>query len=159
MLQRQNGRIIENSRVIIPEIAYHAFIAEAPIGSFDDLSENTNITFLKSQQILFFRPVGQAIFDLSDEPQLLSYNEEIPPIQPGLNPIVALLDGLPLENHNLLNGKINVDDPDDFARNYLAQNRVHGTAMASLILNGDLSEESAPLNRPIYVRPILTQVA
>ncbi|MBT2560210.1 S8 family peptidase [Pedobacter sp. ISL-68] len=159
LLQQNNGRIIENSRVIISEIAYHAFIAEAPIGSFDDLTENTNITFLKSQQILFFRPVGQTIFDLSEEPQLFDYNGEAAEGQPGLNPIVALLDGLPLENHALLVGKINVDDPDDFARNYLAQNRVHGTAMASLIINGDLSDESAPLNRPIYVRPILKPIA
>lgn len=159
LLLQNNGRIIENSRVIIPEIAYHAFIAEAPIGSFDDLTENTNITFLKSQQILFFRPVGQSIFDLSEEPQLFNYNEDVAGIQPGLTPIVALLDGLPLENHALLVGKINVDDPDDFAHNYLAQNRVHGTAMASLIINGDLSEDSAPLNRPIYVRPILKPIA
>lgn len=155
LLQQNNGRIIESSRITLPEIAYHAFIAEAPISSFDDLTEDTNVNFLKSQQILFFRPVGQSIFNLSDGPQLFDYNEQVDEIQPVLEPIVALLDGLPLENHSLLAGKIIVDDPDDYARNYLAQSRVHGTAMASLILNGDLSERSAPLNRPIYVRPIL----
>ncbi len=159
LLQQNNGRIIENSRVIIPEIAYHAFIGEAPIDSFNDLTENTNITFLKSQQILFFRPVGQAIFDLSEEPQLLDYAETVAEGEPELNPIVALLDGLPLENHALLVGRIKVDDPDDFAQNYLAQNRVHGTAMASLIINGDLSENPTPLTRPIYVRPILKPIA
>lgn len=159
LLQQNNGRVIENSRVTLPEIGYHAFIAEAPISSFDDLTENTNVNFLKSQQILFFRPVGQSIFDLSEEPELFDYNEVVAEPQPGLDPVVALLDGLPLENHSLLAGKINVDDPDNFAHNYLAQNRVHGTAMASLILNGDLSEQSAPLSRPIYVRPILKPTA
>lgn len=159
LLAQHNGSVIQDSRVIIPEIGYHAFIAEAPIESFNDLTENTNVTFLKSQQILFFRPVGQTVFNLSDEPQLLDYTEEIHQAQPGNTSVVALLDGLPLENHVLLNGKLNVDDPDDFANNYLAQYRVHGTAMASLIINGDLSEQSTPLSRPIYVRPILKPTA
>jgi len=155
LLSQNNGRIIEESRVLLPEIAYHAFIAEAPISSFDDLSENTNITFLKSQQILFFRPVGQTIFDLSEEHELLDYVSPRERNEIGNSPSIALLDGLPLENHDLLSGRLIVDDPDDFSRNYQGNHRVHGTAMASLIINGDLTEEDTPLTRPIYVRPIL----
>jgi hypothetical protein len=33
--------------------------------------------------------------------------------------------------------------------------RVHGTAMASLILHGDLNASGFPLDRPLYVRPLL----
>ena len=159
LLQQNDGIIIQQSRVILPEISYHAFIAEAPIGSFDDLSENTNITFLKSQQVLFFRPVGQSVFDFSEEPPLLDHNNELPPLDVANSPVVALFDGLPLENHALLHGRLSVDDPDDFSRNYLAQYRMHGTAMASLIVNGDLSEGDSPLIRPLYVRPILKPIA
>lgn len=159
LLGLNDGRVIEESRVIINEISYHAFIAEAPINAFDDLSENTNVTFLKSQQILFFRPVGQSIFDLSDEPPLLDYDNEVPPVNVANSPSVALLDGMPLENHALLAGRLIVDDPDEYSRNYLGQYRVHGTAMASLIVNGDISKEETPLTRPLYVRPILKSVA
>ncbi len=159
LLQQNNGRIIQVSRVVMPEISYHAFIAEAPISSFDDLSENTHITFLKSQQILFFRPVGQSVFDFSGEPPLIDYQNGIQPLEVANNASVALFDGLPLENHSLLDGRLIVDDPDEFSRNYLSQYRVHGTAMASLIVNGDLSEEDIPLKRPLYVRPILKPIA
>ena len=71
-------------------------------------------------------------------------------------PVIALLDGLPLQNHQLINGSIKVDDPDDFSVNYSAKNRFHGTTMASLIINGDLSVPNIiRLSRPIYVRPIM----
>ena len=33
--------------------------------------------------------------------------------------------------------------------------RNHGTAMASLIVHGDLSAPGEPLDRPLYVRPIM----
>lgn len=159
LLGQHNGSIIPGSRVIIPEIGYHALIAEAPIDSFNDLTENTNVTFLKSQQILFFRPVGQSVLHFGDKTELVDH-ENAPEIQLSANePVVALFDGLPLANHDLLQGRVRIDDTDDFGRNYLAQYRMHGTAMASLILNGDLSEEGTPLSRPIYVRPILKPTA
>lgn len=155
LVEQNNGRVLETSRVILPEIAYHAFIAEVPLASFNDLTENTNVAFLKSQQILFFRPVGQSIFNHEQQLELIDYEGEIPAKELELDPVVALFDGLPIENHDLLVGKILIDDPDDFVHNYLVQRRFHGTAMASLIINGDLSEKSTPLTRPIYVRPIL----
>ena len=48
-----------------------------------------------------------------------------------------------------------VDDPDGFEVDYSANYRQHGTAMASLILHGDLAAHERPLPRPLYVRPIL----
>ena len=158
LLRNNNGDIVRGSRTIIPEIHYHAFIAQAPISSFDDLSENTNISFLKSQQILFFRPVGQSILKHSDKEILEEHEapEQLPEIEVEGEPIVALLDGLPLENHSLLAGRLKVDDPDGFGLNYLAEKRIHGTAMASLILNGDLNKlNQIPVKRPIYVRPVM----
>ncbi len=155
LLSLSQGNVVINSRVIIPEIFYHAFIAEAPIQSFDDLSESTAIRFLKSDQILFFRPVGQLVA-LSQE-----FDEELPSIEEptGLssgNPIAALVDGLPLQNHALLQDRLIIDDPFNFSSNYLPQKRLHGTAMASLIIHGDLNDaNSHPLSRPIYVCPIM----
>jgi hypothetical protein len=155
LIRFAGGLVVERSRVMIPEIGYHAFIAEAPIASFDNLTENTNVTFLKSQQVLYFRPVGQSVIFDAEKPQL----EDLPDLStngaPDNDPVIALLDGLPLQNHAFLNGRLKVDDPDDFGHNYLAEHRMHGTAMASLILNGDLSEDDEPLKRSIYVRPIL----
>jgi hypothetical protein len=65
------------------------------------------------------------------------------------------LDGLPLENHEALQGRIIVDDPDNFAALYQANQQQHGTAMASLLIHGDLNGNGSALSSPIYVRPVL----
>lgn len=156
LLKQNGGKFLNQSETMIEEIVYHAFIAEAPIKVFDDLSENTNVTFLKCERIMFLRPVGQvAVKNPGEiEEQQVLPGEEIP--LPGGNPVVALLDGLPLANHKYLANRLNIDDPDNYAGGYEAGERFHGTAMASLIIHGELDEpESIPLKRPIYVRPIM----
>ncbi len=70
------------------------------------------------------------------------------------DPTVALLDGLPAVNHDLLAGRIVLDDPDGWSDDYAAQDRVHGTMMASLITHGELDANEEPLPTPIYARPI-----
>jgi hypothetical protein len=76
-------------------------------------------------------------------------------VLPRGEPIVALFDGLPLTKHRLLDGRLIVDDPDEFESTYQAQERIHGTAMASLICHGDLNNQEPPIQRPVYVRPIM----
>lgn len=66
-----------------------------------------------------------------------------------------MLDGLPLTGHRLLDGRLIVDDPDGYEGAYQAQERVHGTAMASLMCHGDLDEGGGAAGRPVYVRPIM----
>ena len=48
-----------------------------------------------------------------------------------------------------------IDDPDDWAADYPVAKRIHGTAMASMIVWGELDGSTAPLANPVYVRPIL----
>lgn len=156
LLGIQGGFAVLDSRIIIPEIGYHAFIAQAPIASFDDLTENTNVLFLKSQQIMFFRPVGQSILRVPVNDEALQTIIAEVPDETNKEPVLALFDGMPLENHQLLRNRLIVDDPDEFANNYLSNARIHGTSMASLILHGDLSAPSTVvLDRPVYVRPIM----
>jgi hypothetical protein len=76
--------------------------------------------------------------------------------QPAIaEPIVALLDGVPVQAHERLDGRLILDDPDDLQRQAIVSRRVHGTAMASLIVHGDLNVTQPPLARPVYVRPLL----
>jgi hypothetical protein len=69
--------------------------------------------------------------------------------------VVALLDGLPVSNHMFLSNRLTIDDPDDWLSEYRPDELKHGTAMASLIVHGDLSSNEPPLTRPVYVRPIM----
>ena len=68
---------------------------------------------------------------------------------------VALFDGIPLTGHRLLNNRVIVDDPDGYEAAYQAHERMHGTAMASLICHGDLDQSSDAAETPLYARPIL----
>jgi len=159
LIVESGGEIISSSRVTIPDIYYHACIGKAPIELFDDLSENTNIQFLKSEKILFFRPVGQTISKLNTED--IEKTIEKPVVDNisadnDLLPVAALLDGLPLSNHHLLAGRLIIDDLNNVEKGYLAEGRIHGTTMASLILNGDLNDEDEEkFARPLYAYPIM----
>jgi hypothetical protein len=104
---------------------------------------------------MFFRPSGQSVMPPYGQPDLQSPVAAPPTVMPTGDPTVALLDGLPLENHARLVGRLRVDDPDGYAAAYAASEREHGTTMASIILHGDLNAPRAPLTRPLYQRPIL----
>ncbi len=157
LIQEVNGRILYQS--LIEEISYHALLVETPITVFEDLSQNTNIQFIKADSIMYFRPVGQSLaripLDGTDDFENIELNQEALIIDDQKPPVIALLDGLPLQNHELLRNRLIIDDPDEYEEGYEADKRVHGTTMASLIIHGELDKEEDPLNRKIYVRPIM----
>src|SRR6185312_12682276 len=70
-------------------------------------------------------------------------------------PVAALLDGLPIQNHVRLAGRLDVDDPEGLDAVYPVARREHGTEMASLIIHGDLNANESPLPRRLYVRPVM----
>ncbi|MCC6553916.1 MAG: S8 family peptidase [Polyangiaceae bacterium] len=154
------GKVTARSR--IREIAYHAMIAVLPISAIEKLTTHRRVRLVQSDSVMFLRPVGQITAPNieEDEPHREDDQSHVPSpaINPGDrgSPIVALLDGLPIENHRKLTGLLRVDDPDGWAEKYPATDRHHGTAMASLILHGELDAPGATLRRSLYVRPILS---
>jgi hypothetical protein len=106
---------------------------------------------------MFVRASGQAVAPLpTDEPGPDQPRDGGSPLAtPHPEPRLALLDGLPIENHRALHNRLIIDDPDAWATDYPANERMHGTAMASLIVHGDLERQSQPLSRPLYLRPIM----
>ncbi|MCX6569830.1 MAG: S8 family peptidase [Candidatus Aminicenantes bacterium] len=154
LVRQLGGRILSQS--IIEGIAYHGLLVELPANAIRSIVENPTTELAKCENVWFFRPVGQMV--VGDRPQEgeveVAAIEEMP--LPDGDPAIALLDGVPLANHRLLAGRVQIDDPENWeADDYTASERVHGTSMASLIIHGDLNEGTAPLARPIYVRPIM----
>jgi hypothetical protein len=150
----QGGEVLHEA--VIEEIAYHALLVRIPIGAIRPLLDDadTDAELVQCEQIQFFRASGQmAAVRPDDERQPEESPLDVAP--PAGRPVVALLDGLPLQGHHRLEGRLSVDDPDDFEAEYPANERRHGTSMASLILYGDLAANEIPLTRPLYVRPIL----
>jgi DNA polymerase III delta prime subunit len=145
----------------IPEICYHEVLAEMPAQAMkqtvDRILQNDYSQLLRCEDVMFFRPFGQAGFPGPDQDDASAIGAP-PGIQEDAiadaEPVVALIDGLPLENHVLLAGRLIIDDPDEHQTRYQPGQQRHGTAMASLILHGDLSGQPTSLQRPVYVRPI-----
>lgn len=102
---------------------------------------------------MYFRPRAQCIV----EPETPEASIPAPAVAGDVigTPVIALLDGFPLQNHPLLAGRLVIDDPDGWEATYEVKDRIHGSAMASLIIHGELDSDPAPLRRPVYVRPVL----
>lgn len=147
------GHVVHEA--IISEIAYHGVLIDIPARAVSALIERQDVHLALADEVMFLRAQSLLINELEpeeiEEPGL---EGRVGP--PGTNePIAALLDGVPLQGHNLLNQRLIIDDPDNLEDVAIVSNRVHGTAMASLILHGDLNADESPLDRPLYVRPIM----
>lgn len=149
------GAVVQEAT--IEEIGYHAVLARIPIGAIQPLLDEAgrDAALVQCEQIQFFRAAGQMAGIVAEDGQ----QPDPGPLaaQPAAldDPVVALFDGLPLQNHRRLAGRLVVDDPDGYEAQYPASERRHGTSMASLIVHGDIDAGEAPLSRRLYVRPIL----
>ncbi|MBF0628744.1 MAG: S8 family peptidase [Magnetococcales bacterium] len=160
-VQELGGEIV--SEAVIADIYYHALAARLPITAVQtllDADRRSAVALVQAEQIQFFRASGQMAGRITvDQVSPLTELLEKPLPDPTRPPVVALLDGLPLQSHRALAGRLSVDDPDDFGVDYEARYRLHGTAMASLIIWGDLHASSEPIPQPLYVRPIMQPFA
>ena len=162
---------IENSKgkvgptVCIEDIAFHALKASLPVANIEQVVQHNWDTtkppdnFLpvfNSDAVRHFRPTGQHIdadeelFERPLQRELASVNEKLP--------VLALLDGAPMLRHNMLDGRIEFFDPDNYISAYEPMQQKHGTAMACLMCHGDLGqsqEEWVSLVRRIYSRPVM----
>jgi hypothetical protein len=138
-------------------IAFHAVKASLPRKSIQLIVEKIHnneldINLLKLPSIMFFRPTGQALTSSPEETQPI---ETAPETIVSGEPVVAILDGVPFAQHEWLKNRLLLDDADELEALYQRGDRKHGTAMASLVIHGELDAHEAPLTRPVYFRPIL----
>lgn len=150
------GSLIGNC--VIPDIGYHALLAEIPANAAQQIIDHPEVDLIKCDSVMFFRPVGQMATGKTPVEGELTDHGNSEAALPSGEPVVAILDGLPLANHELLQDRLIIDDPDDYATAYPVSDRIHGTAMASLVCRGDLSDGAPPLARPVYVRPIMKPI-
>ena len=152
LIDREGGETL--SATEIPEVRYHALVGALPRDRIEAVVESEDSQLVVCDDVMFLRPIGQVDTPTIQESEP---SEAAAPALPATlgSPIVGVLDGLPLENHEALAGWLTVDDPDDWGADYLAAERLHGTWMASLIIHGDLQASEDPAARRVYVRPVL----
>ncbi len=143
-------------RSVISEISYHGLLGRIPAAHVLRLGERGDSQLILCEDVMFLRPSGQWAAPYIDE---LAELDSLPLSDVSSGefgpPVIALLDGLPLVSHKLLDGRLMLDDPDGYDGYYQANERQHGTGMASLICHGDLDAKSGSLARRLYARPIM----
>ena len=145
------GRVISRSR--IDDIAYHAVLADLPVGAVRQIVEREMDGLAGLEPIMHIRPQSLATgIELADPEADSAPAARVAGLG---SPILALLDGVPVAAHPALADYVIVDDAFDLVPNAQVTRREHGTAMASLIVHGDRNRNEPPLPRQIHVVPVL----
>ncbi|MCV3243576.1 hypothetical protein ABID19_006658 [Mesorhizobium robiniae] len=139
----------------LAETAYHALLVEMPAVRVREMTERSGL-LAQAHQIMSIRPQSFGIQPIVEERAPLPI-EDLRYLDPtdARAPVAALLDGFPIENHELLADRIDVFPVDIDPSMASIRHRHHGTQMASLILHGDLDGGEPSLGRRLLVVPVL----
>lgn len=138
-------------------ISYTALLAVFPTDCVQLFyTENLqDIDILTNDDVMFFNASSQCAVEV-DELETLEESElkdsEVTLEQE--RPCIGLLDGYPLQGHEAIKDQLIIDDPDGFEEFYQSHQRIHGTSMASIIINGDANNIGKKIGK-IYCRPIM----
>lgn len=151
MLEEVGGELLD--QVDIPEIRYQGARIRVPGEVAQELVEGHG-RIAESKDVMTIRP--QSAFESQIEGEAVSIATTLDDPDLTGDCIAALLDGYPVDQHHLLADRLHVVEVDVRGARAPAQTREHGTAMASLIIHGDLkAPDTMPLNRPLAVVPVL----
>ncbi len=143
------GTIVHRSRRV--EFAYHAALVDLPAAEIRRIIALDPASLAGADPVANIAPqsVGSPI-EVADR---LALAVTVPLPGDG-TPIAAVFDAVPVQAHPLLAGRLAIDDPLDLEALAVGP-RVHGTAMASLVIHGDLNDQASPISRRVYFRPVM----
>lgn len=156
LINQLEGDLI-SSFINVENIGFHAVKVTLPVSSVQRIVDvveggQTDIALLLFPNIMFYRPTGQALVSMSVETDAIP---EAPNTPVSGAPVVAILDGVPFSEHAWLKDRLIVDDADNLEDTYQPGERKHGTAMASLVVHGEMDANGPPLANPVYFIPIM----
>jgi hypothetical protein len=145
------GSVISRAR--LDDIAYHAVLARLPVGAIRAIIARSPASLAGVEQVMSIRPQSVvAEIDIAD-PAPVSPVGAMPAVVN--DPILAVLDGVPVAAHPLLRRHLSVEDIFGLEPGALVAQRVHGSAMTSLIVHGDRNQPGASLPRQIHCIPVM----
>lgn len=150
-IRQSGGRLLSRAR--LDDIAYHAILAELPVAAIRMVVERAPVGLAGVEPIMHIRP--QSVVTEIDANDLLPA-APAPVMGPvTADPILALLDGVPVAGHPLLRPYLSVEDHFGLEPGAVVAQRYHGSAMASLIVHGDRNKPEPPLPRQVHCIPVL----
>lgn len=153
MLQSTGGRRLD--MVEIPEIQYQGALVVVPAHVARELRDQVG-QLAELNEVMLIRPQSSFAVEV-DKPAESVKREFLPPaFDLGRPCIAAVLDGFPITGHASLKNRLHIHPVDIQPEQAPVNLRSHGTAMASLIVHGDLHGNEAPVSRKVAVVPVLT---
>lgn len=153
ILELDGGKLLDI--FVCEEINYHGLKASVKKELILKLKEKSNFTgmqLLKADSVMFINPSPQAMLrKQSPDSDLESSKTHKPKYEKSY---AAILDGMPLQNHNDIKNFIDVLDLFDFEAKYPADKRFHGTAVSSIVINGTYKNDER-INSKILHCPIM----
>lgn len=150
-IRAAGGTLVSKCR--IPDIAYHALLARLPVSAVRQIAERSDHGISGMDAVMHVRPQSIVLPDQAQDATQPPVDRELTPATG--EPILAILDGVPVSQHPLLRDRLNVDDQFGLEPVALVAERVHGTAMASLVAHGDRNLAEASLARRLHFVPVL----
>ncbi|NPD15115.1 S8 family peptidase [Xinfangfangia sp. D13-10-4-6] len=150
-IRAHDGSIVSRAR--LADIAYHAVLARLPVRAILAIIERAQSSIAGLDSVMHIRP--QSVATAVEVEDMLPLQAAAPDGELSKDAILALLDGVPVAGHPLLRRHLIVEDHFGLEPAALVSQRVHGTAMASLIIHGDRNRTEAPLPRQIHCIPVL----
>jgi hypothetical protein len=155
VIEINNGKLLDS--FVFEEIGYHGLKASVKKEFILKLKEDdfTEIQLLQTDSIMFINPVPQGISIRQNSDNYLESNTSHQPQRK--EAYAAILDGMPLQNHNDIRNFISVLDVFELESKCPVDERVHGTAVSSIIINGTYKDYER-VNSKIAHCPIMVPV-
>ncbi len=147
-LEALGGRVLSASSIDEMDFVYQAILAEmtgdAVAAMLDNPVAPESIATLDGLQFILPQMIAQSLPDDSEAQAPLG---EIPlaPFDDQAPFRALLLDGTPIAGHPAIEDGVVIDDVHDLVRLSQVEHRRHATAMASLMLRGDLQADGTPV--------------
>lgn len=142
-----NGRVVDRSSISEAGFVYEAILAGLPVSAVRSMLHNPSslegLATLEGIQFILPQMIGQAAPGDAEGGTVDHVTQG--DFEPEAPIRAALLDGVPVAAHTALNGGVVIEDIHDLVRFSLVDQRYHATAMASLILRGDLETDAMAL--------------
>jgi hypothetical protein len=141
------GRVIDRSSIAEGGFTYEAVLAGLPVAAvramLHDPGDMNGLATLEGVQFILPQMIGQAA--PGDAEGETADHEPQGDFAAGAPIRAALLDGVPAAAHAALDGGVVIEDIHDLVGLSEVDQRYHATAMASLILRGDLEADGTAL--------------
>lgn len=141
--------------VEIHEIGYQGALVRLPSAVALDMVQRSDASLARLDDVMSIRPQS-AYVPNADRPQDANLRDlgDVPVLTGPC--VAAILDGYPVAGHAALQGRLAVHEVDVRTADVPVSSRHHGTAMASLVLHGDLHKDQPALTRKVALIPVLT---